>query len=452
MNTRKQTLSILLLFLSQLNVLVSQPYKPVFEKITLKSGLQVILHRDTTLPLVTLQMMYHAGSAKDPSTRMGLAGVAGEMLLTGTKRYPRETLLSLQQESNSAISGRTTVDWISITSTFPMSYLETFLMIEADRMENSAEAVSSTVLESIIKRLKSSYDLAAKRPLGSIESSIYHELYPEGYPYRHLSSGDPEHLTKTSTAEVRKFMQTFIIPSNASLVIGGNFDPAIVTALLQKHFISGPKALVKSKPLPPLPQLGQSIVIKEDDISTNDLLVIFPTVSVTDPDFPVLQILSKLLTGTATSRLEKHFKQQSSVPYSISSTQHSQELDGNFWISFSCKSETKLTDIYTQLMGILTSTAEDEIPDPEMSAARNIAEMEFLMPQENLAGEGGRCATMNLGNLYANNPLFFFNQAENYSYITSATIRQVLKKYFTTGNQLILSIVPFGKQAFGASQ
>jgi zinc protease len=445
------TILLALLLVTRMLTVQAQPYKPPVEKFTLGNGLGVVLHKDATLPLVTMQIAYRAGSSKDPSSRFGLAGIAGEMLLTGTARFPREKLLALQEAGNGTTSERTTVDWTTISSTFPMTQIETYLEVEADRLENAWASLSQSTLETIIRKRKNDVELAAKRPLGDVEATIYREIYPEGHPYRHMSAGDPAHLSKVTVTDVKKFMQGFIVPSNASLVIGGNFDPIAVRALVEKYFGFSSKPAAKTKSLPSLPALGQSVLIMEDELSSHKLFLIFPTVNATSPELPILNVISKLLTGSNSSRLVQLFTRDNSEGLSVSASQNSLEYDGNFWISITCKADTKLTDVYLRLMTALNNLSEAEIPDEEMAAARNLSEMEFLTAMEMCSGEGGRCDLLNLGNLFSQNPLFYFSQAETYSGISTTSVQQTFKKYFTSGNHLTLSIVPFGKKSFGVS-
>ena len=44
-----------------------------FEKYTLPNGLTVILHRDSTVPLVAVSVLYHVGSKNEDTARTGFA-------------------------------------------------------------------------------------------------------------------------------------------------------------------------------------------------------------------------------------------------------------------------------------------------------------------------------------------------------------------------------------------
>ena len=51
----------------------------------LANGLEVILQRDTRLPLVAVHLRYHVGAVDDPPQRRGLAHVVEHLMFEGSK-------------------------------------------------------------------------------------------------------------------------------------------------------------------------------------------------------------------------------------------------------------------------------------------------------------------------------------------------------------------------------
>lgn len=450
---KSRTVSSLLFFLLCAATAAAQDYTPKFEKFTLRNGLHVILHRDSTLPLVSVNMAYHAGSAIDPPGRTGIANIAGEMLLLGTKKVPREELLRLRNEEQVSISALTTVDWVGIASVFPMHLLETAISVEADRMQNGAAAFTSERFEAIRGNLKKEHDRREKQGLGTLNQQIFHELYAEGHPYRHSSIGEQSHVDSIRFEDVRRFSERYHVPANAFLAVGGNFDPAQARKLVEKYFSgirAGEAAGWANIPDSFVP-IGQGAFIREDRMTFNQVHIIFPTVRAGHPDEPVLKLIAKLLTGSEKALMYTNLVQGNPFVQSVEVTQNSNELTGSFWITVSGKVETKLTAVYEQVMRILADLAAQGASDGELAAARNQSAIEFYTPLETFYGFGGRCDQLNLGNLYGDAPLFYFTLLQNQQLANSASIRRVAAQYLTAGNQLIVSVVPFGKTEFAVS-
>ncbi len=431
----------------------AQDYKPQFEKFTLRNGLSVVLHRDTTLPLVSVNMTYHAGSAIDPEGRTGLANIAGEMLLIGTANVPREELLRLRNEERVSISALTTVDWVGIASIFPMNRLEAAIMIEADRMQHSAEAFSADQFGSMIASLKKEHARRGKQALGTLTQQVFHELYAEGHPYRHNSIGEAIDVDSITIDEVREFSRRFHVPANAFLTVGGNFDPAKTRALIEKYFsgIPGGQPAGWANIPEAFTPIGQGAFVVEDRIGFNQVHLIFPTVRAGHPDEPVLKLIAKALNGSQNALLYTNLVNVNPLVHSVDVSQSSNELTGTFWITVTCKLETRLTTVYDQVMRILEAIAAEGVSDDELTAARNQSAMEFYTPLEAFYGFGGRCDVLNLGNMLGDSPLFSFTLQQNQQLATSASVRRAAGMYLGTGNQLVVSVVPIGKTDYAVT-
>ena len=55
-----------------------------FEKYVLANGLKVILHQDTTVPVVAVTALYHVGSKNEDTSRTGFAHFFEHLLFEGT--------------------------------------------------------------------------------------------------------------------------------------------------------------------------------------------------------------------------------------------------------------------------------------------------------------------------------------------------------------------------------
>lgn len=449
----KTRIAILAFLLACTASLEAQTYQPKFEKFTLRNGMNVVLYRDTSLALVSLNMVYHAGSTLDPAGRSGLANLAGEMLLLGTQKVPREELLRLRNEEQVSISAMTTVDWVSIASVFPMEMLEKAISIEADRMENSSAAFTADRFASMQENLRKEHKRRESQVLGTLTQQIFNEIYAEGHPYRRTTIGEASDVDSLTFDDVKRFSRRYHVPANAYLTVGGNFDPAQARKLVEKYFsgIEGGQAIGWKNVPDTFVPIGQGAFIREDKVTFNQVHLVFPTVPAGHPDEPVLKLLAKILNGSENALLYSNLVKVNPLVLSVDVAQTSNELTGTFWITVSCKLETRLTTIYDQVMRVLTSIATEGASEDELIAARNQSEMQFFTSLESYYGFGGMCDILNLGNLYGDSPLFSFTLLQNQQQTTSASFRSIAAKYLTSGNQLVVSIVPIGKTDFAVS-
>ncbi len=433
--------------------LAGQDYLPQFETMALPNGLAVTLHRDSTVSFVSLNMSYRAGSSRDPEGKTGVANIAGESLLTGTKLFPREELIRLRTEEDVSIRAQTTVDWCSIASVFPANQLELALMIEADRLKHAENTATVEVFDAIVAVLKREHDRRARKPLASLRQQIYDELYSEGHPYRHSTIGYAADLEKLSVKDVRTFLKRYMSPSNACLTISGNFDPERITALVQGAFSDIPAGVVSRwKTLPDeFSPYGQAAFIREDRIEYNQLHLIFPTVRLGHTDDAALKALAAVLNASQYAILRQRIVDANPLVVNAEVYQSAQEIGGNFWISVTVKPEMKLQVLYDQVMRLLTSLAEEGVTEEEVLVARNHSALDFYTPLEAVYSFGGRGDLLNLGMLYADDPLFHFDLFHLQQGATSASLRRAAARYLTAKNQLVVSCVPMGKTEYAVS-
>lgn len=221
-----------------------------FEKYTLDNGLEVILHRDTTAPLLTVNVWYHVGSGDEVPGKSGFAHLFEHMMFQGTKHTGSDVHFPILQAAGASdVNGTTNSDRTNYYETVPAHQIETALWLESDRMgfllDALTEASFKNQVDVVRNERRQRYDNV---PYAKARFAIAAALYPEGHPYRYMTIGRHEDLEQASIDDVRGFFAKWYVPSNATLVIAGDFEPADVKALVAKWF--GGLGMVDGKATP----------------------------------------------------------------------------------------------------------------------------------------------------------------------------------------------------------
>ena len=452
MNTR-HTLALILALLPAALLVHAQSYKPAFEKITLSNGMDVVFHRDTTLPAVSIHIAFRAGSCWDPSGLRGIATVSGNLLLASLPAHAASELGKIQTEATAAYASLTSVDWTNITLTYPSKYLDAGLWIESERLKAVGDAVTEVMLKQTVEYMIAQRRETAKDPSADMQEALYREMYPEGHPYAHLSTGDTTELRKITLAEVRKFMKLFHTAGNASMTISGDFRIDDAKKLVRKYFAGLPasKRFVWKTEARKFDPAGPVAMIKQAPVDFSTLQIVFPTVPLGDPDEAALQLLAKLLAGAGDARLKKLYLDNNPNVLDVTARQTSQDLHGMFTITITCRAETQLRSVFEQALTLLQTIPRTPVSEDEMSMSRSLNEMEFLLPMESVHGFGGRGDALNLGNLYTSNPASQFAGIEAQSRVTPFALREAARRYLSGASVVVLSIVPPGRQELGVT-
>ena len=85
------SLSLALVVLHVVPCASAQPPAPLevpFKQFTLDNGLNVVLHRDTSVPIVAVNVWYNVGSANEKPGRTGFAHLFEHLMFEGSKNVP----------------------------------------------------------------------------------------------------------------------------------------------------------------------------------------------------------------------------------------------------------------------------------------------------------------------------------------------------------------------------
>src|SRR5438045_7649308 len=113
-----------------------------FTQFTLPNGLHVILHEDHTVPLITVNLWYHVGSAREKPGRTGFAHLFEHLMFEGSQHVKEGEFDTLLEASGATNNGSTETDRTNYYIDAPSNALELALFLESDRMGYLLETMS----------------------------------------------------------------------------------------------------------------------------------------------------------------------------------------------------------------------------------------------------------------------------------------------------------------------
>src|SRR4026209_1900399 len=222
----KRAVLVLMLSISA-PAFAQQPSEPkklelAYSQFTLANGLNVILHEDHSVPVVTVNMWYQVGSARERTGRTGFAHLFEHLMFMGSGHVkPGEFdqwLEAAGGDNNGSTENDRTNYWINV----PSSSLELALFLESDRMGYLLESMTPKTVDAqrdVVKNeRRQSYE---NRPYGAADLLLGEMLYPNGHPYHWPVIGYMEDLTAASYDDVVAFFKKSHAPSNASVAVAG---------------------------------------------------------------------------------------------------------------------------------------------------------------------------------------------------------------------------------------
>lgn len=276
-----------------------------FERYELSNGLQVVLHVDHALPEVVVDVWYRVGSKDEVAKRSGFAHLFEHLMFMGTERLPGSGFDEVMEAAGGWNNAWTMEDATNYYDVGPSNLLPTFLWLEADRMDALGRSMTQAKLDlqrDVVRneRRQSNED----QPYGMVEIELVSALYPADHPYAHSVIGSHEDLEAASVSDVQDFFAHWYVPNNASLVVAGDFDPAVVKPLIEQRF-----GWMASRPLPartapaPVAAPTKKKVQISDQVQFPQLNIAWPSTKNFAADDAELQLAASLLSDGESSRL-----------------------------------------------------------------------------------------------------------------------------------------------------
>lgn len=214
-----------------------------FERHTLGNGLRVILHRDTSLPLVAVNLWYHVGSKNERPGRTGFAHLFEHLLFQGSEHVGTNDHFRLVQQAGGVANGSTWYDRTNYFEVLPAHQLDLGLWLESDRMGFFLPSITQEKLDNqrevVINERRQKID---NQPYGRAFERLHELLYSPNHPYRWPVIGYVEDLENAGLDDVRDFFKTFYAPNNAVLTLAGDFDNDDALARVERYFAAIPAA------------------------------------------------------------------------------------------------------------------------------------------------------------------------------------------------------------------
>ena len=423
-----------------------------FTQFTLPNGLHVILHEDHTVPLATLNVWYHVGSAREKPGRTGFAHLFEHLMFEGSAHVKEGEFDTLLEAAGATNNGSTETDRTNYYIDLPSNALELALFLESDRMGYLLDAMSPERVNGqrdVVKNeRRQSYENA---PYGMASIEIDKMLYPEGHPYRWPTIGYMEDLTAASYDDVVEFFRKYYQPGNASLVIAGDIDPVKTRALVEKWFSDVKPGTTPVAPIdyPHAMLTGVTRKTIEDRVQLPRLYISWLTPSLFKPGDAELDVVSQVLAGGKNSRLYKRLVYDLQIAQDVSAFQASAALDSQFQIVVTARppgantTPTALIDRIRTIVDEEIARLQQSPPSArEFQRAINQIEASFYNRMENVGGFSGKGNQLNAYYTETGDPDYFNEDLSRYRSLSANDIQAAAAFWLPANRRVELTVEP----------
>lgn len=461
-----------------------------FVEYDLDNGIHVILHQEPSTPIVAVSVLYHVGSKNENPDRTGFAHFFEHLLFEGSENIDRGEYSELVEMNGGTLNANTSQDRTFYYEILPSNQLELGLWLESERLLHAK--VDNTGIEtqrSVVKEEKR--QRVDNTPYGTFFENIFNTMFTE-HPYKWQPIGSMDHLDAAQEEDYVNFYRTFYVPSNATLSIAGDIDIEQTKAWIDTYFGSIPKgeainlyrdyrilnaeefeakyavaksafsannfmkptdakakALVKKYaameveiPRPEKAKERLSEVKKKtvyDNIQLPALFMAYQLPSQTDKDMYALQMMNDVLSGGASSRINKSVVEKQQLAQFAFSFSYGLEDAGLGIMAAIASNGVELDQIQAAFDAEVEKIQNELISEEEFKKIQNQYENSFVSSNASVAGIAENLAN---SHVYMGSAGLINDELERYMSVTREDIQRVAQKYLTADARIIMHYLP----------
>ncbi len=201
----------------------------------LENGLDVFMMENHSAPVVYIEIALKAGAIVQQPDTAGLFHLFEHMIFKGNTKYKSaaEVQRVLNDMGVSNWNGSTGDEFVNYYFTIPKDELEKGLefwsyairepLIDAEELENEKKVV--------ISEITGGYSDPSRQFAAAVNLS----LFPK-FPWQLDPSGSVKNVSSCTVEKLRSIQKQYYVPDNAALFIGGDIEPEIVNAFVNKYY------------------------------------------------------------------------------------------------------------------------------------------------------------------------------------------------------------------------
>jgi len=428
--------------------LAPQGETPV-QRTTLDNGLTILLKKDHSNPIVTLDVWVNTGSMNEPPHLNGISHFLEHMMFKGTKKRPVGKVdLDIETVGGETNAG-TAQDFTHYYITVASDFVSTGLDVLSDVMMNSVidaqelESERRVILEEIRRKMDSPF------------SYLYDEIHGAAFragPYKRTVLGTMETVSSITRAQMIDYYKRYYTPDNMVLVIVGDVQPASILPRVRQYFgrFRRTKAPFEDELDRTTRRAPKSTRITQKDVRDTYTVMAFPAPGIEAPrDTIIMDVVLTIVGEGRTSRLYQSLRERRKLVTSISAGYPTQKKPGLFLV-FATHDAANFEKVGAAVLQEIEQVRNRRVGRRELAKAKKMRTNEYHFNNETTNG-----LSDSLGLFYT------LTGSEEYerrylgeiARVTADDVRRVAQKYLDPEKVVTLTLTPkSGGIAAGASE
>jgi zinc protease len=320
-------------------------------------------------PLVTVQVVFKGGASADPAGKEGLASAVRDMLTEGAGSRDAVAIQRTAKSLGVTFLGGVGTDALSFGVQGPTSSLEPMLDLLADILRRPTFPAAKWEVSQA--RRRAALDQSLRNPV-SVAYRVAGSLrWGDAYAGRNVTD---ESLAAIAQKDLVAWHKATLHPGNALLLVGGDVEPAAITASLERRFgdwkAGTPAPAANPGAFAAAP--GTLYLVDAPGSAQSVLVSLLPAPDQTDDDWYATFVGNHVLGGSFTSRVNMNLREDKGYTYGARCSLFDGAAGPGTWRCLTSVASDVTVPALTEIMAEVRDVVGDEpLTDEEVAVFKD---------------------------------------------------------------------------------
>jgi zinc protease len=407
---------------------------PPLQELQLSNGLHVMLMEKHQVPVVQINVIVNVGTANDPTDRIGLASMVGDMLDEGAG-------------DRDALALADALDFLGarLSTGAGTSSMAASLYVAVDKLDDALPILADVVLRPTfpadeLERKRASRLTSLLQAFDEprmVASVLFAQALYGDHPYGNSPLGTEASIRALSLADLQGFHDAYFKANNATVIVVGDVTRDAILPQLERAFGGWAGGDVPSIGLAAVPAVGsrEILLVDKPGAAQSEIRIGRIAAARLTDDYYALQVLNTVLGGSFTSRLNQNLREDKGWTYGAGSSFGFRTLAGPFLASSAV--QTDVTDKALQEFFTEFDAIRQPVPAEELERAKNYEALGFPSAFQSVRGIASsleEIAEYDLPRDYLN------HYVERILAVTQREVRDAARKYVTPDRFVVVIV------------
>lgn len=301
------------------------------QKWTNDNGVDVYFVQVPQLPMVDIQLVFDAGTARNEDDRP-LAYLSNTLLAEGTAEHSADSVAEQFETIGAQFGQQTTQDMgiVSLRTLTDKDILEKAVALFSEVVAKPLYATDNVQRE--IQNTITAIKYEQQKPDKIMQKAFYQAIYPNG-PYQHAAIGTVDSVQKVQSEDLQAFHDKYYVQENVSVVMVGDLSLEQADQISKdviQHLKKGEKPTVLCN-VEPAQNKHQHIRF---DSEQTHMILGMPLLARNDPDYYNIVVANHILgLNSQSNRIFEKVRGEAGLAYSAYSLVSPMKVKGPFMVS-----------------------------------------------------------------------------------------------------------------------